>query len=183
MRLSVYLGGITGLSAFGGVYGLIAYLKTLTKQEVIQFVRAGTTDKLYNIWEFSLISGRPVGKLEDITCLLTYEMLQRILADEKIPFEEKKLALERYLGKAIDQDLKHPNRRGMFLLCIINLLLFLYFTNFEGFYILLEKLRLMFKSGTLSRVMYYKILRDLKKKRATFNSRVRRISTINYYKI
>ena len=97
-------------------------------------------------------------------------MLEKILEDINIPFDEKKLAVERFLNEKINPDLKQPSRRAVFIFFIINLLLLLFVKNFSSFHILLAKLKLMFQSGKLSRALYYKILRELKKRGLPVNS-------------
>lgn len=105
-------------------------------------------------------AGIPVGKLKDITCNDGFRILAKVLEDEEIPFEEKKKLVNQFFKRIA---FKKRGSRVVFIFCMINLLVLLYYKKFSSFYLFLGQLKKMFRSGWISRVFYYAILRHLKK--------------------
>lgn len=106
-------------------------------------------------------AGIPVDKLKDKACVVKFQRSQQVLMNKDIPFQEKKEMLERFFKKL---NFLKRGSRIVLLFCMVNLLFLLYYNNFASFYLLIEKLRKMFQSGKISRVLYYAILQKLKKR-------------------
>ena len=144
----------------GGVLGFVGFLATLNQTQLHEFIKSTTMLKPRELALMPPTAGIPVGKLKDITCSARFKMLEKILEDDEIPFKEKKEAVNQFFKRLT---FKKRGSRVVFLFCIINLLVLLYYKKFGSFYLSLAQLRKMFRSGRISQVVYYTILRRLKK--------------------
>jgi hypothetical protein len=152
--------------------GFGAYLKSLNTTQLSNLIEGSTMIKPRYLALMPINGGIPIDPVKDLTCTVTFELLKKILEDKDIPFKEKKKAVGLFFRRF---NFQKPGNRVLFTICIINLMFLLYHKKFDSFYLLLSKLRSLFLSGKLSRVLYYAILRGLQKRGIPVNSEIEQL--------
>ena len=149
-------GLLAGLATGGGVV-----ISKIPVTAISTYLRDSFPQNLPDLEKkkFILVGGE---KIYLDQCDQNLEYLFKILEDETIPFEEKEKVARSILTKYLD--LKTPNGRITFVLCIFFVLYILSLQNPSGFYILLKNLIKAIKEGKISKAIGQSIVRRLKKK-------------------
>jgi len=149
---------------FVGMIGGFGYfLKSVDNVQLVDIIKGTTIEKARQLALPSTALIEMADTLKDASCTLTFNMLVRILLDRGIPYDKKEEEIHRFFSKI---DFKKVKNKVILIFCIINLLIMLYTTgNMAGYLLLMAKLRELFRTGKLSKVIYYAILRALRKEK------------------
>jgi hypothetical protein len=157
----------------GMIGGFGYYLKTLDEAQLVGFIQNATLEKVRQLAVPSTAAVAVVDTLKDVSCPLTFDMIVRILLDKDLPFSKKEEELNRVFSEL---DFNKMKDKAIFLVCLSNLLILLYYTSrMGGYFLLLGKLKALFRAGKLSKVLYYFILRNLRKRGIPVSSDIKRL--------
>lgn len=136
---------VNEIGAFmGGTLGFVSFFASLNQWQLYEFIKGTTILRAQELALMPSTAGIPVGKLKDITCNDGFRILAKVLEDEEIPFEEKKKLVNQFFKRIT---FKKRGSRVVFIFCMINLLVLLYYKKFSSFYLFLGQLKKMFRSG------------------------------------
>ena len=169
-------GTLTGIIlATTGV--IIKKVPITSVSKVLRKVVRGALPSTYSEWgkleevKFFIVDGE---KIYPYQCNQNLKYLFKVLSDQKIPFSQKKQLTYSILMEHLD--LKTPNGRLRFILCIITILHIFAINDVSNYYIMMQNLIKAVRKGRISKRLARLIIRRLQRRGVVVDPELIRIA-------